>query len=51
MCIWALKRDFGEFCTGEEPLCFDCRAYNARKFLEDVISLVDNPIQDKENVV
>jgi hypothetical protein len=39
LCIWALKKDFGEDCTGEEPLCVGCRVYNARKTLEEIIGL------------
>lgn len=39
LCIWALKRDFGTFCQGEEPDCFGCRASLARKTLEEIINL------------
>jgi hypothetical protein len=39
LCVWALKNDFGDHCKGDEPMCFGCRAYEARKFLEEVIDL------------
>jgi hypothetical protein len=39
LCIWALKRDFGTQCEGEEEYCYGCRAYEVRKFLEEVIEL------------
>ena len=40
LCIWALKRDFGESCCGEEhELCIGCRAYEARKTLKEAIEI------------